>query len=723
MPEDARSNTRVVVRPGFALAVGATAAAALLTHARSLGAPFFADDWLFLDQARFRSLPQVLSSPDPLGNYFRPLGRQVWFWLLARASGESPVAFHAANLLCLIASVILLAVLVRKLAGELAGVVAASFLAVHYAADVPVLWVSGSQELLSLALALAALLIYVRGPRSAAQAWTAALAYFLSLLAKEVVVLLPVVAMALDGAGGERPPWRARVRRAWPLGTAFLAWVALAGFAMARRGTGAAGVSLSPEGAIAAPLLLARVALGLEWETGAWVWAHPTDPGFASLLAVLVASLAVLAMAPAAAPRPASAPARGKARARAPVSMPAGAPRTSPTSDTAPALRAGVVWAVAGALPVAVVAPNWSAYYFLFALAGVALILGALAASRPRLGALAAFVVAVAGIASSQARGLDEFATAPSPWSGQSHVNRFYLERGMRVIARGVEDLRSQIPRPAKRTTFFFAGLPPFASFQVADGPLVRGVYRDSTLRGYYLSQLSHARLERGPWVVFFFDNESGHLEDKTATPGVLLSSAMGQVLNGRLDVAEAALEAASAHGENDFGVRYVAAWVAWAQGDSARAKHVFEEIGDAIGRDAGPALARARVQLAGRDTAGATLTLRRAVHESMLDPSAHATIADLLLARPESVPEGELEAFATRALTPASPAPWRRWAIILAKENRQRESIDALDRYFQLAPPAASQDTFAVRLRALLVRMLPGGDIVQRDLRKEIER
>src|SRR2546430_6154818 len=63
-----------------------------------------------------------------------------------------------------------------------------------------------------------------------------------------------------------------------------------------------------------------------------------------------------------------------------------------------------------------------------------------------------------------RSRGLQEFATAPSAWSAQSHVNRFYLERGMRMITRALADLRRQAPAPAPRTTFFFGGLPQFAS-------------------------------------------------------------------------------------------------------------------------------------------------------------------------------------------------------------------------------------------------------------------
>src|SRR6185369_774960 len=110
----------------YVYAVAALALAAVVTHARSFGAPFFADDWLFLDQVRFRSLAHVLASPDPIGNYFRPLGRQVWFWALARVGGESAFVFHLANLLCLVGAVILLAVLARRVAGPLAGIVAAS---------------------------------------------------------------------------------------------------------------------------------------------------------------------------------------------------------------------------------------------------------------------------------------------------------------------------------------------------------------------------------------------------------------------------------------------------------------------------------------------------------------------------------------------------------------------------------------------------------------------
>ena len=61
--------------------------AATWIHAGSLRAPFFADDYLFLDQTRDHSLIATLARPDPIGNYFRPVSRQIWFWIVARATG------------------------------------------------------------------------------------------------------------------------------------------------------------------------------------------------------------------------------------------------------------------------------------------------------------------------------------------------------------------------------------------------------------------------------------------------------------------------------------------------------------------------------------------------------------------------------------------------------------------------------------------------------------
>src|SRR6185503_15758159 len=137
----------IVIPPGAALALillGAT-----MLHWTALRLPFFADDFLFLQQVRGRSPLNALALPDAIGNFFRPVGRQLYFWILGTLSGESPFAFHLANLVLFLGLIALLFVIVRRMAGTVGAVVASSFVALHYAADVPLRWVSGSQDLLA----------------------------------------------------------------------------------------------------------------------------------------------------------------------------------------------------------------------------------------------------------------------------------------------------------------------------------------------------------------------------------------------------------------------------------------------------------------------------------------------------------------------------------------------------------------------------------------------
>jgi hypothetical protein len=237
------------------------------------------------------------------------------------------------------------------------------------------------------------------------------------------------------------------------------------------------------------------------------------------------------------------------------------------------------------------------------------------------------------------------------------------------------------------------------------------------------MSELTRARLERGPWVVFFYDMASGRLMDRTHDPGVFVSTALGQMMNDRLDIAQAALEAAGMNSEDDYTRTYLSALVAWGLGDSALAKAWFAKVPRGLGRQGGEAGAIARQRLVTGDTALAVAGLRTALAANVLNPGLHATLADLVFQRPETGSEGEVEAFAARVLDPGSPAAWRRWAIVLAKENRQRESIAALDRYLALRPRAAMDDPDALRLRALQQRMLPGGDLAQQSMKKELQR
>jgi hypothetical protein len=114
---------------------------------------------------------------------------------------------------------------------------------------------------------------------------------------------------------------------------------------------------------------------------------------------------------------------------------------------------------------------------------------------------------------------------------------------------------------------------------------------------------------------------------------------------------------------------------------------------------------------------------VEQGLRDNVYDPEVHALCADLMLRDVRYTVDGQVEAYAARLLAPGSATAWRRWAFVLAEENRQDQSIAALDRYFQLDSLAAVHDRDAVRLRALEVRMLPGGDIAQHAMKKELTR
>src|SRR5215831_11351101 len=244
-------------------------AVAALARPGALRAPFFADDWLFLDQVRARSLFATLASPDPIGNFARPLGRQIWFWLMANLSGESSAFFHYASQAVFVVAVGLLFRLGWRLGGLTVAAFAAAFLAFHNAADVPLSWASGSQDLLAVTLGIGSVLLFVEGQR-----WWAAALLFLGLLSKETIALAPIAAVVLARRveGGSAEPWRRTIVRAWPFAAAWAAWLALLAVAAARGRAHLGGLPFQPVFLVAAVVNLMRTVLGLEWRTGSQPW-------------------------------------------------------------------------------------------------------------------------------------------------------------------------------------------------------------------------------------------------------------------------------------------------------------------------------------------------------------------------------------------------------------------------------------------------------------------
>lgn len=82
--------------------------------------------------------------------------------------------------------------------------------------------------------------------------------------------------------------------------------------------------------------------------------------------------------------------------------------------------------------------------------------------------------------------------------------------------------------------------------------------------------------------------------------------------------------------------------------------------------------------------------------------------LADLWLASPTLRGTGVFEAYAARVLAPEFPFGWRRWATVQLAYGHRAEAARSLERYFALAPSAASEDPEAVAARAGLRDLAP---------------
>ena len=678
-PPDAPRPARPATPPGATLALVVLAAVWLQVSALSL--PFFADDYLFLDQARGRSLWAAWTAPDPLRNFWRPVGRQVYFWLVA-VMGESPLAAHVLNLLCFATIVALLFLLARRLAGTRAAAIAATVLALHYAADVPVRWASGSQDLIAVAGALGALCLVAAGR----QGWAAA-SLGLGLLAKETVVVTPFVALWMTRRPGQR--WTRTLATLWPLGAVVVVWAIL--WILAMRGRSGGTIHFGPDAILAAPVHLLQVFLGAEWSRHQPLRFPGTVPPLVPL------ALALLAIA--------LAGRRATARRAAPPESP-GSPSAWST---------GLLWALLATLPVVLVAHIWSAYYYLFALCGLALMLGALLERRPLALALAATTLLAWG--SERARRLETFATDPSPWCTESHLDRFYFDRSMRWVTRYLQDLRRQRPTLPHRSTLFFSGIPAFASWQAADGPLVRWAYRDSSLRSYYTNAFSLQKARRGPFFVYYTHADS--LVEEAPGPKPFSRLAASQTLAEHYDVARDALLIGRERHPKLASFSYGLAWLDLALADTVAARRDLIAAGCDPRPGPSPGIANARRLVSAGDTLAAIDELGVGIVGRALDPESHALMADLLNARSPGSSATTMEALAARLLAPGDPLAWRRWAVAQAQGGYLQDAYASLLRYFEMAGSAGATDVPSRRLLEFLRQAQPGGELAQRELRR----
>jgi hypothetical protein len=431
------------------------AALLLVLHGGALRWPFVSDDFVFLDASR--DVRQLFTSFDDYSNYFRPIGRELYFFVGHLLARNDPLPWHVFNFLVLLGIVAMVVALGHRLAGPRVGVLAGAAYALLYSHHLALAWISCAQDLLAAGLAMVAVhALLSRRPVRAGSF------HLLAMLAKESVAALPIVYAAwraLEPAPGRS--WRERLargaRESAPLWAATGAWAVIVLAARVLRQAWAKG----PGGALAdvsltlgslwegmRSALLTYVALEQPWDA---IGRALTAPGMPWL--ALSAAAAVVAALTWTSRRPVAALAREDGT-----------------------LRLAALWAVVGAMPIALAGHHYSAYYVTFSGVGFALAVGRLLAAAP---AAVAFTVlslgAVLGVAADR---VDLFNFAKmEPTAGVSFITTTRLEHERRFL----DSLHVAIDRvaPPRGSIVYLSHAPRHTTFVTMSGRAPRVWYGD----------------------------------------------------------------------------------------------------------------------------------------------------------------------------------------------------------------------------------------------------
>jgi len=659
------------------LVVSAAVTGLTLLYWPALTTGFLNDDYLFLEDAlRPGWTESITSLTGPLGNYFRPVSRGLYFELLLPLLGLDPLGYHLVNFGFFLAALVLLADLLRVFlprAGVMVGLLYFATLPFH---GVNLRWISCSQDLLALVFVLAAVALFRRGRT----AW-AALGYLAAVFSKESSLPLPLLLLLWPAATPGPPNWGARLRRVWPLGVVSLLWIAVT-LSMRAGGTRGAPLSLGPSGIVAAYVHQLQSLLGLDHPAG--MLESFVRHGPLPLALMALAPLAVLL---------------GK---RAAAAVGATEAHTAPSEPARPPVwKFGAVWLLAFGFVTAPVAHTWSSYYYTLAAVGAALAVGQLARWIGPAGWLA-----LCGILlwwNAAGTGIRAFAVKDHPWQWTSHLTSFYFERAAELTDTLGHQLRTLVPAPQPRTRFFFAYLPSWAGFQMGNGAQLRILYRDPTLESYFLSQFSESTAAGNPCRFLGWNGE------RFATLYPLGSDEFFQIgsdllVLGRPAGANFAFRRGLLAGENPIDHYY---WLGWSElwlGRRAAAEEAWRRFG--ASDDSARWFTRMRLARMALIDRGDSLEARRqlimAIRSGIGRPEAHAVLGKLLLDRRPKY--GLLELQVAIYLKPNDWLARRDLVLGLMKQElagRAREELAALMRVY----PDWSQDLLVVEAKAALDR------------------
>jgi tetratricopeptide (TPR) repeat protein len=282
-PLSAKAPAAEPAGPGNLLAGAAVLGATVASYLPALRAGFIWNDSDYVTAPALRSLEGLKRIWFEVGatEQYYPLLHSV-FWLQQRLFGDSPAGYHVVNLLFHLASVILFAMVLRKLladrfpAGEAtaAAWLGAGLFALHPVHVASVAWITEQKNTFSLVFYLAAALAYLRFDESRRpRHYAAALGLFcIAMLGKTSTVTLPAALLVVLWWRRGRLEWRRDWRPLLPwllLGASagvFSSWVERNHLGGAGVGATGAEFELTPAGHV---LLASRA---IWFYLGSLVW-------------------------------------------------------------------------------------------------------------------------------------------------------------------------------------------------------------------------------------------------------------------------------------------------------------------------------------------------------------------------------------------------------------------------------------------------------------------
>jgi tetratricopeptide (TPR) repeat protein len=523
--------------PVDVVALAALIALALVLFLRAFTIGWIADDYLFLDAVRRFPLAELLTGRHAIQGYYRPVSRELYFWVGDSLFGLSAGALHGLNALVFAATAALVFDLTRRWVGVRAAWIATALFVVFPAGGALLAWVSCAQDLIALGLTLGALAFAARGR----DVWTAPVV-FLAALSKETAWVAPLLLVAADLA--TRPgPWRDRVRRLLP-GFAGLA-AALAVTAWARSTWPAANRA----GAWSPAQLGAAWRLPFDF-LHSW-WPPDTPAGFAAVWSTGAWRLPVVILLAAFAVPAVTRGARGS---------------TTPRS----AVLLGLALTGIALLPVALVAERWRGYYFVFAAVGASLLAASWLAHRPVwfTRAVVAMVALVHLGSNAVYRPVEEASgAARHPYA---NIAFFAASAGITDALLGPLEPSCDALRSASR--LFTIGVPNDLLFRTTLGPALRVTCRDTALVLRPLSDFRAADAARPFGVVRWLARDQ-RLAYEPANALTLARIGEGFLLEGRYEEAAACFDGAVAAlpAERELTYPHVLSLAAAGQSDRAR--------------------------------------------------------------------------------------------------------------------------------------------------------